>query len=149
MKSLLLWKRELDSFLILRKPEAVTAAKSYNLPCIQSGHSPYHTNYTAPSASMGQLLTLHFDEPKSEQQVEEKLLNVLVWLLSLCCLRTWDIQKLSKRRLIVFGAFRKAYLYLLMIHKSLKWCIWIKLPNRQQSLNYIIWKKVKRQHNLN
>lgn len=33
---------------------------------------------------------------------------------------------------------------LLMTHKSLKWCIWIKLPNRQQSLNYIIWKKVKK-----
>lgn len=31
-----------------------------------------------------------------------------------------------------------------MIHRSLKWCIWTKLPNRQQSLNYIIWKKVKK-----
>lgn len=52
--------------------------------------------------------------------------------------------KVKQKKVDSIWSIQKAYMSLLMIHKSLKWCIWIKLPNRQQSLNYIIWKKVKK-----
>lgn len=31
-----------------------------------------------------------------------------------------------------------------MIHKNPKWCIRLEIPNRQYSLNDIIWKKVEK-----
>lgn len=75
------------------------------------------------------------------QQLEEKLLNVLEWLFPFAAFIAETYINWAKEG--VLGAFRAA-LSISMIHKSSKWCIGIQFPNREQSLNDIIWKKVEK-----
>lgn len=75
------------------------------------------------------------------QQLEEKLLNVLEWLFPFAAFIAETSINWAKEG--VLGAFRAA-LSISMIHKSSKWCIGIQFPNREQSLNDIIWKKVEK-----
>lgn len=142
-KSLLLQWARLAFHPPFRKPEGITARK-VKTSFVSSQGCPLTTLITQPHLpAWGSCWHFALMSPKPAAGGRETA--ECNWVISFPLLPSyWDIQKLSKRRLMVFGAFKKAYMSLLMIHKSLKWCIWIKLPNRQQSLNYIIWKKVKK-----